>query len=475
MAKSFNEILTDLITNVKASMGNVDTRVGTILRDAFLTPEAAQFLDAYTTIDTVSANQGVNTAQVQSDAALENLAANYGLSRFSGTYASGMVTFYRYTQPSGNISIPAGTIVSTESSAGRVTFKTITAAILGPASDFDAELNAWYVNIFVICDITGTLGNVTAGGINYVALPGVDGVTNKNDLAGGRDSQTNDELVALIKSTARGNLGTRTGYESMVRENFAVDDVEIITPDDSDFVRTSQIGAIDVIILNNDPITAEEDLPYVNSVVTTQLVPSYLPLLNIGVLTGEGVTGGAVTLTEGATGDFEVVYDTFSDYRRSQIEKSRIILHTTKLKNDSMINLKYDTSAMVASVQSFLEREENKAIGSNIIVKMGIKLPALVAAKIRLVPGYTSSAVITDIKAALKTYFDSLLLDNDIQSSDVISVITAVSGVDSVNVPDFKLSLASSPTEVVQEIVAGKQEYIRLADEPTNPDITVEV
>lgn len=473
MAKTFDEIINNLITNLKASIGNVDTRVGTILRDAFLTPESAQFLDAYGSIDTISANQGVNTAQSQSDAALENLASNYGITRFGGTYASGIVTFYRYSIPGDSIAIPAGTVVATDTVDGRITFKTITTVSLSTTADFDNDLNAFYVDVFVICDLTGTLGNAAAGSINYVALPGIDGVTNRNDMSNGRDIQTNDEIVALIKSSARGNLGTRTGYEAMVRENFAVGDVKIITPDDIDYARTKEPGSIDVIILSDNRVTAEEDLPFISPAVTTKLTPTFLPLMGVSSLEGVGVSGDTQTLLP--TTDYDVVYDTYSDYRRSQNELSRINLHITSFvpKNDSMIHLVYETSSLVAVVQAYFERDENKAIGADLMVKMGMEIPAAVTGTVKLIPGYTPSAVKEEIENALVDHFAALLLDDDVQVSDVLAVIANVTGVDSVDVPGFILALAETPTVPVQEITANKQEYIRLAK--ANINLTVGV
>ena len=476
MAQSFTDIVTRLITNLKNAMPGIDTRVGTVLRDSFLTPEATEFLDAYNTIDVVSANQGVNTASQQSDGSLENLAANYGISRYTGSYASGAVSFYRFNAPTETIAIPAGTIVYTDMTAGRVTFRTLSTVNLTATSDFDPALGAYYVDAVVTCEIVGALGNVTAGGIVFTSVAGIDGVTNKNDTSGGKDLQTNDELVALIQSTAQGNLGTRTGYESMVRDNFAVDDVKIITPDDIDYARTRTVGAVDVTVLSGNRTPISESFPFVSPAVTNYIVPTYLPLFSVSQITGTGVSG-AITLVEGE--DYDVVYDTYSDYRRSVEEKSRINIHGTtgptgtNLINNSMLDVSYNTSALVTNIQAFLEREENKVIGADLLVKMGIEIPTLVEATVKIIPGYTTTVVQSDIETTLAAYFNALLLDDDVQASDVITVIGNVAGVDSVNVETFKFALVSAPTVPVEEVTAGKQEYIRLNLDESNIQVGI--
>lgn len=473
MAKSFEDIISDMISDLRASVGNVDTRVGTILRDVFLTPVASRFLDAYNGIDVVSANQGVNTVQSQSDAALENLASNFDISRFSGSYASGLVRFYRYSQPGDAVLIPIGTVVSTNTAVGRLTFRTTSTTYLTPSADYDPDLGAYYVDSLVLCDSPGTIGNVIAGAISYVAVPGIDGVVNQNDMSGGKDVQSNSELAATVKATARGNIGTRTGYEALVRDNFAVDDVTVIAPGDIDYARIKTVGAVDVVVLSNNRLSITESVPFVSPVVTNRVTPSYLPLLSVASIVGTSSTDVQTVLQPGT--DYEVVYDTYSDYRRSSQELSYISIHITSFtpKNNSTLDVTYDFSSAVVNVQSFLDREENKIVGADVLAKLGIEIPVIVRANVKVIPNYTSTQVQASIESALTTYFDALLLDDDVQASDVITVIGNVEGVDSVNIETFVLALESAPLVPLEEVSANRQEYIRINLDQSN--ITVGV
>ena len=484
MSYSFSDIINRIISYVKygtgvtgeaEGTGNIDTRVGTVLRDGILAPNSFEFTNVYGSIDTVSANQGIITAASQSDTSLENLAANYGISRTAGGYATGIVRFFRYTQPKSDIVIPtgtSGTIVYTELADNRVPFHLIGVyggVKLTPTSPTDSELGYYYVDAQVVCDTIGTIGNVAVGAISYVEVAGVDGCTNLNATTGGTDEQTNEELVATIAATARGNLGTRTGYESLVRTNFGSTDIKVIAPTDPESVRAQFGGAIDVVVLDEEqtPITDEEHI-FVSVVGTPRIYPTFKPIMSVtNVELGEGYTAGVtgpVTLVEGVTGDYEVFYDIYSVNRRSDIDSSFIALHINSCvpTEPSTVTINYTIAASIAAIQDFLDLDDNKVLGSDVLVKAGIEIPVDITADIRIFSGYNSTTVTASISSALTTLFDAKLLDEDTQASDVISVITNVAGVDSVDLSTFVMAKATAPAIDLDEIVCNKQEYARL-------------
>lgn len=464
MAKSFDEIITGIVDTIKNTIGNVDTRVGTILRDAILSPISFEFSNTYSNIEEVSNNQGINTAAKQSDAALENLAANYGLSRFVGSPATGSVRFLRYSQPTSTTEIPVNTKVYTELSDVRISFSTTSLVYLTPTALQDEETGAYYVDCPIVCDQVGAVGNVSAGGISYVDLTGIDGVYNPEDTSSGKDVQTNEELVSTIVATARGNIGTRTGYDALVRSNFGVSDVEIISGRDADAVRSQYGGSIDIIVLDENETAATESFVFVDALTTTELVPSIKPLVNVVQIMGKNDLDEDVNLVPGT--DYEIFYDTYSVNRRSIYETSKIVLHISSFTPlaGSILTVQYTYNANVGNIQSFLEQEENKVLGSDVMVKLGIEVLANVAASITTFPGYSKDSVKQDVEAALVNHFNAFLLDDDVQDSDVIATIANVSGVDSVDVGSFVLSRTSNPGVPLAEISASKQQFIRLND-----------
>lgn len=460
MAKTFEQVIGEMTTKVNTNLGSQDTRTGTVLREGFLAPVAEQLVEAYTRTDTVEANQTISAPSAISEAAMDAIAANFGLSRFIGTAASGTVRFFRFQAPSSPISIPAGTIVSSSDIGDTMKFRTLASVSLSASSEQDPVTDAYYVDSAVIATATGAAGNAAADTVTIFDIVGVDSVTNQNEFSGGKDKQTNAELAQLIISRAQGNYGTRSGYETAVRSNFSIDDIDIITPNDYEAARDQYGGELDLTILSGNSITTEESTPS----ITTTFTPSWLPLIEVVEIVGINTSDSEVTLVPNT--DYETFIDYYSSYNRSYKERSRIDFHVTSfsVKPSSSFTIRYKNCEIIRTIQSFLDNPDNYILGSDVLVKLAIKKLVNVAANIRIIPGYDPTTVQDNAQAAVVNYFNNFMLGNDVQVSDVITVIGKVDGVDSVdlsNQPLEILALAETPTEFVQEILANRQEYLR--------------
>ena len=258
MAKTFDQIMSEMVGQVDINLGDQDTRTGTVLREGFLAPVATELVTAYSRTDQVEANQTIASPDAISSEAMEAIAANFGLVRFVGTLSSGTLRFMRFQAPTTAIPIPGGTIASSSDIGDSLKFKTLGAVTLSALSPQDPVTGAYYVDSSAICLVSGTSGNAPADTIRYQSVAGIDEVTNPNAFSGGKDTQTNAELAELIVARAQGNLGTRSGYESLVRDNFSVDDMEIITPTDTEASRAQFSGELDITILSGNLVQSEE-------------------------------------------------------------------------------------------------------------------------------------------------------------------------------------------------------------------------
>ena len=465
MAKSFEQILNDIITRVNQTIGEVDTRVGTVTRDAILAPVSSELSTVYTEVETGFGNISVQTVDLTDNAAVDRLAQNYGISRRAGARSTGNVRFYTSNlAPTEAIEIPVFTQVSTNSTP-IVTFKTLATKILNTAT-YDTSLQAYYVDVPVLCDLSGASGNVAAGTIVLEDMRGIDGVTNPQDFTNGSDEQSNEDLVETIKATARGNVGTQYGYESLIRNNFVVGDVKVITPDSADTIGGWDAGYSDVIIQTASEIVAEDMVPFISSSETTEIIPILKPMTSVYEISGTGATAGIetpVVLAEGLTGDYELVVDKGSVYAYGTSSLSKVILHPRpeiNLKPNSILSFKYYYQDLINSIDLFLKQPENKIVGSSVLVKSGVPVPVLITAGIKVVPGYTQSDVISRATLAIQSFLDSFLLGQAVQSSDVVSVISSTEGVDSVNIATFKMSIASEPTTYVSALNPSTRQYL---------------
>ncbi|GAB6276234.1 MAG: hypothetical protein SAMD01599839_07740 [Rectinema sp.] len=130
--------------------------------------------------------------------------AQFDFQRKEGLAASGSVVFGRDIAYRNDISIPAGTKVTT---ADGVSFLTTAGLVLAAGSSNSAAVG-------VLCETVGILGNVAAATITVIesTIPGLATVSNSAACAGGVNQETEDEydsrfrefILGLGKSSVHG-------------------------------------------------------------------------------------------------------------------------------------------------------------------------------------------------------------------------------------------------------------------------------
>ena len=474
MAKTFTQIVEELTSDINANFAPqlIDTRVGTVMKEAVINPEATQFQEAFDDIDTIQLNQSIANAASIETQALDDIAENFGITRFTGGPAVGFVRMVKFVSPTTTITIPAGTRVATlpTNSVGQRIYRTLSAAQLTGASPSDPVTGAdASVDVFVQADDIGTGSNADASTVTALLDPiaGVDQIFNPSALTSGKEIQDNTELASVISSRAQGRLGTRTGYTAFVVENFPVTDVNVIGPNDTGAVRSQFGGATDIVIQGEDLIQRVESFVYTGQ---TLLAPSLLPLTSAVSLTGINPSDVPVVFVGPPTGigsgtDFDVILDTTGPFAGSVLESPRIVLHfvTDTPKIGSLITLTYNNNQLVRTIQSFIDLEDNNVLGSNVLIKGGIKILVNITADITVIPGFDPADTITEVEVAVSTLFSALSLGTNVQASDVTTVIGVVAGVDSVDLVTFLMALPSAPAVNLPEVVAKEQEFIAVS------------
>lgn len=150
--------------------------------------------------DQVSLQQFNNEQQASvltaTGSSLDDIAANWGVTRKAAVAASGTFNFTRVTASSVDWYIPKGTLITTypDSSGNTIQFTV----------DADATLTAGNTSIQVNATCSnpgpGSGGNLTASTPLLIgsALPGIDGVSLPADITNGIDEETNDALRARV-------------------------------------------------------------------------------------------------------------------------------------------------------------------------------------------------------------------------------------------------------------------------------------
>jgi hypothetical protein len=190
------------------------------------------------------------------DAAFDKLAGNFNKRRLPGRPAVGQAVFYTATRPTFNLTVPSGTIISTEadSSLGipSVRFRvggTYTLPVANADAYYNFSKKRYELTVDIVAEVVGSDGNRPAGQIK--ASSGISGfsVVNEEATVFGTDFETNADLAArAMLGFVSVDSGTEGGYTSTAAEQIGVLKAKVIKSGDAlmmrdyDPIRRKHIG-----------------------------------------------------------------------------------------------------------------------------------------------------------------------------------------------------------------------------------------
>lgn len=200
--------------------------------------------------------QDDNSVQALIDQQFDKLAGNVNKPRLPGRAAVGQAVIYVTTKPIIDLTIPAGTFVSTDADTVNdlpsVRFRiggsyTLPAAQASAFFNFDTK--RYEITVDIVAENIGDDSNRPAGTITNIAgIPGVS-VTNTEATIFGTDIESNADLAArAMLAFASVDTGTEGGYASTAAEQIGIIKSKIVKSGDPlmmrdyDEVRHKHIG-----------------------------------------------------------------------------------------------------------------------------------------------------------------------------------------------------------------------------------------
>lgn len=297
---SRNKLVENTIATVYRAQPDLSVQPGSVIRDVFIDPVVSEMerirfildftyrassfptliqiddpkgLGISTPVSSSSYKQALKTAlflvtddevQVLIDSSFDRLASNFGVTRNTGSFATGEVVFYTKRAPSYSLIIPSGTTVY----SGSVGFKTTQYAeipLSEIASYYDPTNTRYAVRVPVRAITAGTSGNVTTGQITRGAPLGLF-VTNETPTFGGKDFESNQSLSSrAFSAIASIDKGTRAGYERVSRSLPGVEASFVVDAGSPYMIRDNGLGGkVDIWVRGTS-----------NAVVTDNIAPAY--------------------------------------------------------------------------------------------------------------------------------------------------------------------------------------------------------
>ena len=457
MAKTYNEILASLKSNMTAKRSDIETTEGTVISDIF-EADADQIEDMYVDIAHIGVLGSFKYWDKMSKEELDDKAFDYGLTRKPATKSSGIVYFRTSTRPTQNILIPKGQTITTEpdEKLKKIYFVTTEEKILEYANVddyYNTDSGYWEIGVNVESVEIGSENNIGVGSIKLIegSITGIENIYNYQSFSNGQDEETNEDFASRCLIALQGTaMGTELAYVSQVMKNINVDDALIVKPGDPLMVRDNGMGGkIDIYVKINeessDVWTEVEDEFVYNGEITKTL--NNQPVKEIVSVIGS-VSG---TLSES---DYKLNKDT-GVFKNSKLATDNIEF-LTALQSGETITIKYKYFNILSDLTD--EIEAVRPITADILIKLADK--AYIDVDV-LVYADNSITDLTEFANSVQTEIESYLslknLDGSIEQADIVSLIYNVAGVDNVKIPFNKL--ARQGQTGVADIDIGKNEY----------------
>jgi uncharacterized phage protein gp47/JayE len=415
---------------------------------------------------------------------LDQLASSFGLTRNPGLASQGTVTFALATfgPTSSNITIPAGTEITTQASLTNnvvVSFTTTATAtfVATNSSTYFNPINGDYeLNVAVQATTVGSATNVAPETITVLvtSLPGNMTVYNSNQTSGGTDKETDSALLLRIQTKLSGTaMGTPNGILSFVEANPNVIAALLVGPNDPLLVRSSYGNAADVYIIGDIPTPVNEIQTYIAGVNTYVLQQQPVELESVNATIAGTAGGVSFNFIEGV--NFIVNQDNTTSVGGSVRAQTSITFLGSPFPDAlSGFTVNYSVNQLIVNLQTAISSDANQIIGTDVLVREAIKVLVSIGAFITVYPGYTKANVVVAAENNVETLLNASTLGTSISESDIIATIQDTPGVQSVGIPiSMEISTPTVPVyTVVTSLSTAENEYLRPSPIPNAIDIT---
>lgn len=224
--KGFSQLIRDMSATLQSSStGLIDVSPGSVLRAVFESNASVALWLQWLILQVLQTTR----ASTSTGNDLDTWMGDFGVLRLPATSSTGTVTFSRYT-PTNPVLVSVGSVVKT--AEGSLSFSVTADPTLSiwqaSSSSYLIPAGVMSSNLPVICNVSGSIGNVLAGTISVLAssIPGIDQVTNTSPLSNGIDLETDQALrnrfQNYLASRSRATLGAIQNAVAGIQQGLSV-------------------------------------------------------------------------------------------------------------------------------------------------------------------------------------------------------------------------------------------------------------
>jgi len=446
-----------IATSIKTINSSMDVQTGHVIRDIVVDAPGQEFRYAYVLLDyvnTIKSLDGITTilgddgyredlrlalgfetsSEVDTliSADLSDLSSVFGVTRKAAISARYMQRFYRTDNNSGNVlTIPVGTSVKTADGS-------VIAVVLASSAQIpilDTVNGLYYVEEVVTATIGGTVGNLSLGSLKQISpqITQASSTTNVTLLTSGVDIETDLAIIDRVRQVRKGrNLQTKSGLLNVALGTsedspLSFQDAILVDPSNSLMTR-AYAGAIDIYVVGKNIQYVQERIYHEGSGTVYTL--GYQPVNSVTSVDGStsGLLTSVTTLDASSS-----VWGSTRAYTRVEVAGGVV---------GEILTVTYRVDQAIIDAQRLFDSDEDYTVpAADILFRQGSMATIDLSVKVYYFGQRAQADVEDDIESDLAAFFSGGTTSNsvrltakrlgeDIDWSDVASIITSVSDVD---------------------------------------------
>lgn len=397
MARDQDDVLTSMQETVEEIDPTIDVRKGPIYESA-LVPWSKEVSDTEVKVDHLGDFFQLEQLDNLSEEEIEQVGRNFGQEVAQGTPSQGFLLFYTHEAPTSDITIPTGTLVSTEDS--EYVYQTTDEASFSAsniAAFYNAENRRYELTIPGEAVERGSAYDAKEGRIKVMLSPisGITGVVNSTDFEGGTADQTTTEFADDLRDLPLGNsLGTPGGLQAVALRvaGGVIQDSAVVSSADTDLYERYNLTGMRMGI----------DL----YVIGSRLGPTTYSYTTVGsetrvVLDKQPVLAITSVLVNGVATSYTFQPDTDPNRRGSSYAQDAIVLDTAPGAGKDVF-VQYTYNMLMEQLQSEVTANDTNLFKTNILVREGKKVTCEVVASIS---SYGAGNRKTDVEEMTQDFF----------------------------------------------------------------------
>ena len=450
--KTIDTIRNELMTSFLNRLPNIDLTEGTSERDMFIeSPISGQLMTLWDNLIYIAKTFSpfLYSADLTTDD-IKTYMANYDVSVNPATYSSGTVTFYTYSVPTTDITIPAGSIVATDSSTP-IEFSvdsTYTMYSALASSYFNTNLNRWEISANVTAVKAGPNYRAGVAAIKKITTPitGIGGCTNNSSVSGGLSEETITSALRRVVSKFQGRgLASTQGVQSFVQSYVIA--VNTVGAGDPEMVRDNGYGgAIDFYVIGSDSLNMTDtvvitsaglDSPLTVNYTSSGIVMVYQPVISISSVLKNGTIMNF--------SDFELVADT-GVLKKSTRALDKIELTSTGITSTGYfqvgdsIEINYAYNSLLHTIENALNDPTNHYENRDYLLRNMTEVTIAVSFRFKELAGQSFDDVATSVSLDIGTFIDGILNNGSVEKADIVGVAKSNAYVDNIDLDSVVLT-----------------------------------